>query len=268
MTPPTESHTTHREVELLDTLRGFGGSARNATLAEALGVSEETVRRAVKALDKRGLVHRVHGGAYLASSDASSPVVSRLERHSQEKTRIAKAAARLIPNRTSVFLDVGSTTAFVAQALVEHTDLTIVTNGLHAAQALVRRNGNTVWLAGGELREVEAGTFGSSAVRFVEGFNIDIAVLSVDGIDAQAGFLLAGAAEAELARTVIARARRRLVVVDHTKFGQTAPMVACDPSQIDLMVTDQPLKPVFEKRAQDWDIDVVIAKRSKPGKET
>ena len=261
MSTSTETHTTHREVELLDTLRGFGGSARNATLAEALGVSEETVRRTVKTLFKRGIVHRVHGGVYLASSNASSPLVSRLEVHSSEKTRIARAAAKLIPNRTSVFLDVGSTTAFVAQALIDHSDLTIVTNSLHAAQALARRNGNTVWLAGGELRDAEAGTFGSRAVQFVEGFNIDMAVLSADGVDAQTGFLLAGASEAELASAVIARARRSLIVVDHTKFGQTAPMVVCDPTWIDLLVTDQPLKPVYQKRASEWDIDVVIAKK-------
>ncbi|MEI4197099.1 DeoR/GlpR family DNA-binding transcription regulator [Roseovarius sp. E0-M6] len=259
----TDTHTTHREVELLETLRGWGGSARTAALAEALGVSEETVRRTVKALAKGGRVHRVHGGVYLANSDAGAPVRSRLEKYAAEKTRIAAAAAGLIPNGACIFLDVGSTTAFVAEALRDHRDLTVVTNGLYAAQSLVRRNGNTVWLAGGELREAELGTFGTSAMAFVERFNIDMAVLSVDGIDPDSGFLIAGAAEAELARAVTKHARRNLVVVGQTKFGQTAPMVACAPTAIDLLVTDAPLQPVFEKRMLDWDIELVVARKGR-----
>ncbi|MFU1479223.1 DeoR/GlpR family DNA-binding transcription regulator [Roseovarius sp. C7] len=265
MNKPTDTHNTHREVELLETLRSLGGSARTAALAEALSVSEETVRRTVKALAKGGIVHRVHGGVYLANTDATSPVISRLEKHATEKTLIASTAAGLIPNGACVFLDVGSTTAFVAEALRNHSDLTVVTNGLHPAQSLMRRNGNTVWLAGGELREVEAGTFGNTALDFVGRFNIDMAVLSIDGIDASSGFLLAGAAEAELARAVVNRAKRSLVVVDHSKFGQTAPIVACPPEDIDLLVTNAPLAPLYRKCMADWDIETVVARKPRKG---
>ena len=254
-----DAHATHREVELLETLRGLGGSARNANLAETLGVSEETVRRTVKALAKADLVQRVHGGVYLTNTDAYSSVGSRLEKHSEEKIRIATATARLIPNGACIFLDVGSTTAYVAERLKDHRNLTIITNGLHAAQTLVRNGRHKVYLAGGEVKEVEAGTFGRDTVEFIKGFNIDAAVLSVDGIDVSTGFLLAGAAEADVARAVIERAKRRIIVADHSKFGQTAPIIACLPSQVELLVTDRPLKPVFQRLAEDWDIETVVA---------
>ena len=130
-----EPHATHREVELLDTLRALGGSARTVALAEALNVSEETIRRTVKALAKADLVQRVHGGVYLTSKDAFSPVATRLARRSKEKTRIAQAAAALVPNGSCVFLDVGSTSAFVAERLKDHRDLTIVTNAVTAARS-------------------------------------------------------------------------------------------------------------------------------------
>lgn len=259
MVKTMEPHSTHREVELLDTLRALGGSARTVALAEALNVSEETIRRTVKALAKADLVQRVHGGVYLTSKDAMSPVASRLSKRSREKSRIAQAAAGLIPNGSCVFLDVGSTTAFVAERLKDHRDLTVITNALTPAQTLVGRNGNRVFLACGELREVELGTFGSDSIAFVERFNIDFAVMSVDAIDPQTGFLLAGASEAELARAVTARARRRIVVADHSKFGQTAPIVACPPGQVDILVTDRPLKPVFDGRMRDWEIEVICA---------
>ena len=125
-----EPHSTHREVELLETLRSLGGSSRTAALAEALGVSEETIRRTVKALAKSGLLQRVHGGVYLTNKDALSPFAARLGKHAEEKSRIATQAAAMIPNGSSVFLDVGSTTAFVAERLKDHRDLTVITNAL------------------------------------------------------------------------------------------------------------------------------------------
>ena len=200
MAKSREKHSTHREVELLDRLRAMGGSARTAVLAEALDVSEETVRRTVKALAKSGVVQRVHGGVYLANTEALAPVVTRLGKRPEEKARIAAAAAELIPSGSCVFLDVGSTTAFVAQNLRNHRDMTVVTNGLHAAQALSDINNNRVFLAGGELQAVSSGVFGPETIAFVERFNLDVAVISVDGFDPRSGFLLAAAPEAALAR--------------------------------------------------------------------
>ena len=165
----------------------------------------------------------------------------------------------MIPNGSSVFLDVGSTTAFVAERLKDHRDLTVITNALTPAQALVGRNGNRVYLVGGELREVESGAFGISTVSYVSQFHIDTAVLSVDGIDASSGFLLAGAAEADLARAVVARAKRRIVVADHSKFGQPAPFVACPAESIDVLVTDKAPRQVFEKLLAEWEIELVVA---------
>lgn len=257
MAKPKEQHSTHREVELLDRLRALGGSARTAALADSLGVSEETVRRTVKALAKTGLVQRVHGGVYLPNTEALTPVVSRLGKRPEEKARIAAAAAGLIPSGACVFLDVGSTTAFVAENLRNHRDLTVVTNGLHAAQALANKNNNRVYLAGGELQMAESGVFGPETIAFVERFNLDVAVISVDGIDPKTGFLLAAAPEAALARSVVQRAHRSIVVTDNAKFGQNAPMVACDPGDVDTVVTDKSLRPKLAKRMVDWGIEVI-----------
>ncbi|WP_197916847.1 DeoR/GlpR family DNA-binding transcription regulator [Thiosulfatihalobacter marinus] len=255
-----EPRATHREVELLETLRAHGGSARTARLAEILGVSEETVRRAVKALAKSGLVERVHGGVYLSNSEALSPVGMRLGTRTQEKLRIAAEVARLIPPGSSVFLDVGSTTAFVAEALIAHDDLTIITNGLHAAHALAGKTDGRVFLAGGEMMADVGGTFGQSTIAFIQHFNIDTAVFSTDAVDLQAGFLLSSPAEADLARSVAALARRTVVVADGAKFGKSAPIVAFPPEAADLVVTDHAPKPAFRAQLDAWEIETVVAR--------
>ena len=261
--PKTDNHSTHREVELLETLRMLGGSARTSNLAETLNVSEETIRRTVKALAKAGMVHRTHGGVYLTSAEAQVPVGARLEKRSKAKARIAEAAASMISSGSCVFLDVGSTTAHVAASLRSHRNLTVVTNGLHAAQALVNHNDNKVFLAGGALNQLENGTFGPDTIAFIETFNIDFAVISIDGFDLKTGFLLAGAGEASLARSVTKRAKRVMVVLDVTKFGQSAPMIACNVTDVDLVLLDRMPDDIFRDQLNEWGIEIVVVPSAK-----
>ena len=255
--PQSDTHTTHREVELLETLRGFGGSARTANLAETLNVSEETIRRTVKALAKSGLVQRVHGGVYLSNAEALSPVGSRIETRASEKARIGAAVAALIPNGSSVFLDVGSTTSFVAQSLKDHTNLTIITNSLHIAQTMLPYHGCRIFLAGGELAQSENGAFGADTIAFIKRFNIDTAIVSIDGFDTHSGFLLTAAAEADLANAVIKHAVRTIIASDSNKFGQSAPIVACDPTDVDIILSDRSIGAPFRAALERWDIEFI-----------
>ncbi len=261
MTKFNNSTTTHREVEVLEALRRLGGSARNSNIADLLGVSEETVRRTTKALAKSDLVRRVHGGAYLPDARVDAGVFSRIGQRSDEKSLIARATARLIPDGACVFLDVGSTTAFVAHALRKHENLFVVTNSLNAAQSLAKRRGNRVFLTGGELRDAEWGTFGPESEAHVRQFRFDFAVLSVDGVDVDTGFLLSAPAEAALARAVIARAGSTVVVADHLKFGQAAPLVMCDGDAVDCIVTDRAPERNFSEKLNAWQVKLVNAGR-------
>ncbi len=254
MVKDNKTRTNHREVEVLDALRQLGGSARNANLADLLGVSEETIRRTTKSLAKADMVRRVHGGSYLPDSGAGDGVFSRLGLRQGEKGRIGAAAVALIPDGACVFLDVGSTTAFVAQALNARQGLDVVTNSLNAAQALAEKSGNRVYVAGGQLRRDEWGMFGSDTIEFIQSFSLDVAILSVDAIDARRGFLLRGAEEAAVARAAIAQAGQSIVVADHQKFGQKAPLVVCRPGDIDVVVSDQPLGSDMAQSFRDWGI--------------
>lgn len=258
----SKPRTNHREVEVLDALRQLGGAARNSNLAELLGVSEETIRRTTKSLAKADLVRRVHGGSYLPETETGEGVFSRLGVRQGEKGRIGAAAVALIPDGACVFLDVGSTTAFVAQALNARRGLDVVTNSLNAAQALAEHDGNRVFMAGGQLRRAEWGMFGSDTIEFIQGFNIDVAIMSVDAIDARLGFLLAGADERALAGAVVAQASQTIVVADQQKFGQRAPLVLCPPHAVDVVVTDGPLLPPIANSFVEWGIRALDAGKS------
>jgi DeoR family transcriptional regulator, glycerol-3-phosphate regulon repressor len=259
---------THRALQLLDSLRRLGGFARTSHLASALEVSEETIRRTVKKLSKKGAVSRVHGGVYLTDDGPVSSFYRRIGEHSTAKRAIGHMAASLVVDGTSLFLDVGTTTTFVAEALREKQELLVVTNSINAAQALMNHNQNRVFMAGGELQRDECGTFGSTALEFIGRFNFDTAIMSVDALDAQQGFLLSDHREAEISRMVMRRAKTRIVAADQTKIGKTAPIRACSPEDVDTLITDDLLPADFMTAFKTWGIDVLTAppKIKKPKK--
>lgn len=235
------------------------GTARIEELARQLSVSDETVRRAVKRLERLGSVTRVHGGVHLRDVLAEPSLSLRLGVNPVAKRRIAARVAGLVENGSSLFLDVGSTTAFVAQALREHRELLVVTNSLSVAQALTGRGGNRVFMAGGELRPHDGGAFGAEALAFVRRFRVRHAILTAAAVDAQAGFMLNDMQEAEFSRAIIDCAEIATIAADATKFGAPAPMCIAEPLAFDRLVTDAAPKGPLAELLQASGVEVILA---------
>lgn len=228
---------SHRERAILERL-GTTGSARIPDLAAALGVTDETIRRNVRRLQEAGTVTKVHGGVHLTDWGAEPGFALRYVQNADAKRAIAARVAGLIQNGASVFLDVGSTTTYVAQALRHHRDLQVVTNSLSVATALAGVNGNRLFMAGGELRRHDGGAFGAEALAFVRQFRLSHAILSAAAIDVQGGFLLQDLPEAEFGRAVLAQAAEAIVAADASKFGRSAAIRLAPPQSIHRLVTD------------------------------
>jgi DeoR family transcriptional regulator, glycerol-3-phosphate regulon repressor len=236
------THSNHREQEILKELRLSGGSARIGFLANRLGVSDETIRRNIKALQAASLVRKVHGGVLLVEglTVTEQPFQSRMEKNAGSKQLLAARVAEMISDGDSLFLDIGSSTAYVARALQNHKNLYVVTNSLAVAHTLATRNNNRVFQAGGELRAHDGGSFGLDAIRFIRRFNVQYAILSVGAINAEVGFMLHDIQEADLSHEAAQRAQTCIIVADSDKFGRRAPIAVEDPSLFDILVTDKP----------------------------
>lgn len=250
---------THRELELLEALKRLGGTARNTELATMLDVSEETVRRTIKALSKAGTVERVHGGVFLAGAQGDPGFFRRISQHADEKRAIARHVATGIKDQMTVFLDVGSTTAFVAEELRQAQNLTIVTNSIVVGLTLVGVNGNRVHLLGGEMQSDERGTFGHVAHKQAQRYAFDLAVLSTDAISDSKGFLYQSAAEADLASTVANHTDHVVMAADQHKFEASAPYVGPDPRMVHMLVTDSAPKQAFADQIAKWGIKLKVA---------
>lgn len=231
--------TNLREGEILRQLRMSGGSCSVSYLAEQLNVSNETIRRNIKSLEDHAIVRKVHGGVHLLDDINEAPFQNRMDTQAGVKERLAFAVAENISDGDSVFLDIGSTTAYVALALKPRKDLLVITNSVFVAQTLATRNNNRVFLAGGELRAHDGGAFGAEALDLVKRFHVQFAVFSVGAVNSNFGFMLHDLAEANLAREAARNAQVRIVVADSEKFEKRAPVSIGTSGEIDLFYTNE-----------------------------
>lgn len=255
-----EPRANHRQKVILDELRRSGGTMRIHALAQALDVTEETVRRNLKTLADDGVVERMHGGARIVGSDTEADFNARYRDNPVAKQKIASHVARMLPNEVSLFLDIGSTTAHIADALRDHQRLVVVTNSVYVAFRLATRNGNRVFLAGGELRGHDGGAFGADAMEFAANFNTDYAVLSSAGITSK-GFFLFDLEEARFSRLIMRQANTCIMAADFSKFGRVAPVDLGRPSQVDYLICDQdPPLDIASAATADWGTTIQVAK--------
>jgi len=197
------------------------GSVAVSVLAEELGVSEATVRRDLQALGDQRLLERSHGGAVAHGTAHELPVRYRTGR-SDEKRRIAQAAADLVTDGMAIGLTGGTTTTEVARMLGLRQGLTVVTNALNIAVELAVRPDLKLIVAGGVARATSYELVGSLADATLRSVYVDIAFVGVDGVDAERGLTTQNEVEAATNRVLMDRAKRTVVVADATKLGRVA----------------------------------------------
>ncbi|MFD2207166.1 DeoR/GlpR family DNA-binding transcription regulator [Kiloniella antarctica] len=251
-------HPTTRQKEILKAVRSKG-LCTILELAEQFSVSDETVRRDVKPMVSAGLVEKVHGGIIVPDQAHEPPFSLRMVENQEAKRKIGEALARIIQNGDSLILDTGSTTAIAAHALQDHSNLLVVTNSVETARALATRNGNRVYIAGGELRADDAAAFGPSANAFVAQFDVKYAILSLGGIDPVKGLMVDHLAEAEFSRTVMAQAQITIAVVDKSKFNRSRLVKVGPIKGVDILITDEEPDEALAACLVEAEVKVIIA---------
>jgi len=247
-----------RQSEILKLVRRQG-ACTIGELAERLEVSDETIRRNVKPLVSEGLVLKVHGGIILPDRFQEAPIQRRMQDHKEAKERIAALVAQQVRDGDSLILDTGSTTTYVARALMDHANLVVVTNSPQIAGTLATRNGNRVFMAGGELRAHDAAAFGAETIDFLRRFQMRYAILSMGAVHAERGFMVYHLCEAEFSRAAIAQSDRCIVAADCSKFDHSTLVRICPLDEVDLLVTDAPPQPGLAQSLAAAGVEVLVA---------
>jgi DeoR family transcriptional regulator of aga operon len=242
---------------ILEQLAG-DGSASVEELSKRLGVSGATIRRDLRQLADQRLLSRTHGGAVVQAVSYELPVRYRTERHSQQKQRIAQAAAELVPPGGVVGITGGTTTTEAARVLASRQDLTVVTNALNIAAELAVRPNLSLIVTGGMARSASFELVGPVAEQTLDGYHLDVALLGVDGIEAEAGCTTHDHTEARTNAALLKRSKRAVVLADSTKLGKVAFATICDLSKIDILITDADADPAQLDHLSSIGLDIRI----------
>lgn len=255
-TPPERApYAAQRKQAIVRQLRATG-RVDAADVAGQLGVTKETVRKDLIALERQGLLRRVHGGAVPVEQLAFEPAVSTRTYYSEEKTRIAVAALAHLPAGGAVLIDAGSTTGRLAELFPGDRELTVYTNALSIALTLLTRPLLTVVTLGGRIRPLTQAGVDDWPARALNEINVDVAFLGTNAISVERGLTTPDQAEAAVKRLMLASARRRILLADHSKVGAVSLCKHADIADIDLLITDSGLPDVELKALRAAGLEV------------
>ena len=228
-------------------------------LARLLNVTPQTIRRDIKHLDEKGQLVRFHGGAGPGMSVENMTYASRKVHNAAAKMRIAKLCASYIPDKASLFINIGTTNEAVSRALSGHKGLRVITNNLSVALGMSSGSDNEVFVSGGLIRNRDGGIVGESASEFVNQFKADFGIIGISGIDNDGSLLDYDLREIKVAQSIIANSRHIFLVADSSKFGRSAMVRLGDISMVSALFTDATPPKSVCKRMREAGVDVHIA---------
>lgn len=208
-------------------------------LAAQFEVTPQTIRRDLNELCDLNILTRTHGGAVVSSSVENLSYGARRQIAAEAKRSIGAAAAALISDNSSLFINIGTTTEEVARALASRKDLLVITNNINVALTLYPNASIKVIIAGGQVRHSDGAVVGSAAVDVIRQFKVDSAVIGASAIDEDGSLLDFDPQEVNVSRAIIENARRVILACDQMKVARAAPVRIGHMAQIDVFVTDR-----------------------------
>ncbi|MGC4109039.1 MAG: DeoR/GlpR family DNA-binding transcription regulator [Nocardioides sp.] len=231
-------------------------------LAREYDVTTETVRRDLSALERMGLVRRVHGGVVPPSSLSLIEAGLR-ERdlvNTETKERIARAALDLLPPSSgTVILDAGTTTSRLASLLPPDHPLTVVTHAVPIAARLAGQRHLDLHLLPGRVRRTTQAAVGADTVAALSHVRVDVTFVGTNGVTPEHGLTTPDPDEAAVKRALIASGRQVVALADASKFGIETAVRFASPGEIDVLVTDSALSNADRRALAKAGVEVVVA---------
>lgn len=229
---------TQRHEKIVSLLKQQGFMSID-DLVCACDVTPQTIRRDLNQMAQAGILSRYHGGAGLTRSWENTPYQQRKAQNEGVKNRIAKAVAQMIPDGASLFINIGTTTELIAQHLMNHKNLHVVTNNIHVATLLSSKEDFSVIIAAGEVRYRDGGIIGEATCDFISQFRMDYGIIGISGISADGALLDFDFREVKVSQAIIQNTETTILAADYSKFERRAMVEQGHLSQVDFLVCDQ-----------------------------
>lgn len=222
-------------------------------------VTPQTIRRDINYLAERGELKRYHGGAGLSSSVENAPYDRRQLAFDTEKRAIGRRVALEIPDHSSLFINIGTTTEAVARALLDRTGLRVITNNLNVAQILIGNPTFEVIIVGGVVRNRDGGIVGETATDLIQQFRVDIGVIGISGISEDGSLLDFDYREVRVAQSIVRNSEKVFLCADSSKFGRKAMVRLGHVGQMHTLFTNDPIPEAFSDLFRHHNVRVVVA---------
>ena len=230
-----------------------------AELARTLRVSPVTIRGDLSELERRGRLVRVQGGAIATQKGAHElDFENRARLEHAAKSRIGQAAASLVHDGDSIFLDASTTALELAKAVRERRELTVITNSLRSAQELVMSPTLTVIMPGGIVRREAFSLVGMWSADLLAQFNIGRAFMGARGFNLEKGLTDVHLDEVALKRAIVGSAKEVIALIDHTKWNQVALASFCCIKKLSIIISDRHAPRKMVEQARGHGIQVVL----------
>lgn len=250
---------TDRRERILEMIRE-DGTVKVVDLSRIFRVSEVTIRQDLEKLEQDGYVEREHGGAYLKNIGNQVKSFSLQHRENMElKAKIGKKAAEFIKDGDCIILDSGTTTTEIARNLIQHQNLTVITNALNIAWLLGAEPGISVIMTGGEFKAPTLSLTGEKASDSFKGLHADILFLATAGISLKSGLTYPSLSDLVVKKAMIDSADVVYLVADSTKVGKSSLASLGTLSLVDYLITDKGLKEKDKRIFQENEIEFIIA---------
>ena len=233
-------HNREREQEILNVLKSSKGFVSTKQLCDMLFVSESTIRRDLKLLEKQNLVKRRYGG--VSPSINFSNIVTfnkRTKQRTEEKQEIAKKAVSLIKEGQIIFLDQSSTAFYLASELIDKKTVTVVTNNIEIMMLLSNSDVKLICSGGFLSDENRNCLIGEDARQTFANVFADIAFFSVKGVSENGVVTDCSREEIAVRNAMLKSAQKTVLLCDSSKYGILAPYKQCDISDIDCLISEQ-----------------------------
>ncbi|MFD1090590.1 DeoR family transcriptional regulator [Providencia vermicola] len=253
--------TSERREKTISLLKQQG-AVQVTDLAELFNVSTVTIRGDLTFIEKMGIATRTYGGALLSdfpSMTTERTIETKQTEHLAVKQKIAQLAVTLIKPGNTIILDSGTTTYEIALQLKEMKDITIMTNGMNVANALVDANQIELLVTGGHLRRSSLSFYGSQAELSLENYHFDMVFLGVDGFSLTQGITTHHENEARMNRRMCEVSKKIIAVADSSKFNQVSLHRIIDTEKVDVLITDSQITDVMRTGLEKLGIEVMIA---------
>jgi DeoR/GlpR family transcriptional regulator of sugar metabolism len=239
------------------------GAARVSELAEQFDVSPATVRRDLEALEDRGTVKRVHGGAVALDRDRKASPASRFHKPSPPRSakvaRIGQAVAEMIEEGETVFLGPGALPLEVARSLEAHAGVTVVTNGLEIAHWLATHTKHRLIITGGQIEDRDMALVGQLTRDALSSLRADRVILELGGISAVEGLTHDSIPQAEIAQILMEAGSSVVVLVSPERVGRVAAARVAPVTHADVVVTAREAPSAYLWDLSEVGLEVVLA---------